>query len=364
MTDSLDAALVWAVAAVAPGGRIVRRRGLRDNGSPWWLRIEHGRGTTEVVLKIGAADNPDARRAFATELAALDLAERHELAAPRVLAADPEGAATGMLALLETAVPGQSRIPMEASAERLRAFGAAAAPLHAIRTVPCGELPSRTRPNPYGDFAAERRQPGAATTPLLATADERIRELPVPNGETRFVHADLWHGNLIWNGDAVVGLVDWETAGVGHYGVDVGGLRLDTALLFGPSAANQALEGWRQTMGTDASELPYWDAVAALNLPTDMALFLPGLHEHGRVDLDAVTLNERRDAFLRAALDRVIHWLAGARVCQREPSWVRECCRGGPMTRSHHGPTTRTCASWSSGSHPARPSPTWAAAPA
>jgi hypothetical protein len=36
-----------------------------------------------------------------------------------------------------------------------------------------------------------------------------------------------------------------------------------------------------------------------------MRHWLPVAHQHGRIDLDAATLNERRDAFLRAALDRL-----------------------------------------------------------
>jgi hypothetical protein len=49
--------------------------------------------------------------------------------------------------------------------------------------------------------------------------------------------------------------------------------------------------------------MAYWDLVAALTTPTDMATWLPVAHDHGRVDLDAATLNSRRDAFLHAALD-------------------------------------------------------------
>jgi hypothetical protein len=36
-----------------------------------------------------------------------------------------------------------------------------------------------------------------------------------------------------------------------------------------------------------------------------MAQWLPVAHNHGRVDLAAATLNHRRDAFLRAALDQL-----------------------------------------------------------
>jgi hypothetical protein len=39
-----------------------------------------------------------------------------------------------------------------------------------------------------------------------------------------------------------------------------------------------------------------------MTTPTDMATWLPVAHDHGRVDLDAATLNTRRDAFLHAAL--------------------------------------------------------------
>ena len=55
--------------------------------------------------------------------------------------------------------------------------------------------------------------------------------------------------------------------------------------------------------GQEAHAMAYWDLVAALTTPTDMATWLPVAHAHGRVDLDTATLNRRRDAFLHAALD-------------------------------------------------------------
>jgi hypothetical protein len=51
--------------------------------------------------------------------------------------------------------------------------------------------------------------------------------------------------------------------------------------------------------------MAYWDLVAALTTPTRMAQWLPAAHDQGRTDLDAVTLNRRRDAFLRAALEQL-----------------------------------------------------------
>ena len=57
--------------------------------------------------------------------------------------------------------------------------------------------------------------------------------------------------------------------------------------------------------GRAADAVGYWDLVAELTTPTDMATWLPVAHDHGRADLDALTLNRRRDAFLRAALDHL-----------------------------------------------------------
>jgi aminoglycoside phosphotransferase (APT) family kinase protein len=99
-------------------------------------------------------------------------------------------------------------------------------------------------------------------------------------------------------------MVDWDAAGVGHPGIDLGTLRLDAAILFGLPAATGILEGWRQATG-QADAVAYWDLVAVLTTPTEMAQWLPVAHDHGRVDLDAATLNHRRDAFLRAALDQL-----------------------------------------------------------
>ena len=49
--------------------------------------------------------------------------------------------------------------------------------------------------------------------------------------------------------------------------------------------------------------MPYWDAVAALNTPTVMQGW-PGFADDGSA-LDAAAVTERRDAFLRSALDQL-----------------------------------------------------------
>jgi aminoglycoside phosphotransferase (APT) family kinase protein len=180
-------------------------------------------------------------------------------------------------------------------------LGAAAATLHAVATTPRPGLPLRERPLADVDFSVERRASGSS--PLLEAAEERLNEVAMPQGPAGLVHGDLWQSNTLWTGERCVGMVDWDAAGVGDPGIDLGTLRLDAAVMFGLPAAGVVLEGWRQTIGQQPHAMSYWVLVAALTTPTDMASWLPVAHEHGRVDLDAATLNSRRDAFLRAALD-------------------------------------------------------------
>jgi aminoglycoside phosphotransferase (APT) family kinase protein len=333
MTDPMEQVLEWAALAIGAGATVRSVSPLREGG-PFLVRFDQGSSIIETRLKVG----PTGWRAeLACEAAALELAEKRDLPAPRLIAADLDGT-SGSVALLSTMLPGTNKIPLVATADRLRAVGAAAAAIHLIPLTPQTDLPARARHMPWVDFALERRwatrfqtarksdkpaileamlleRPGwdpgethkilveTSSTPLLDEADTRIRDLPVPRGDSVFVHGDLWQGNMLWLGDTCVGIIDWEAAGAGHYGIDLGSLRWDAAILFGLDAADDVLAGWEDASGRKAENVAYWDVVAALN--TLAVLTGQGIHEAGREDLDETTLTNRRDDFLRAALERM-----------------------------------------------------------
>lgn len=341
--------LGWAAAAVGAGAKVVGVDPLRDDPGdrgPWLLHVEYGRGVVDVVLKTGPADRAGVRRrmppevtrsSMATEAAAMVLAEEHRLPASRLLAVDLDGDGSGMLAVLSTAIPGQAKVPGRRS---LRRLGAAAARVHAVGLAPRPDLPLRTRPRHVEDYIAERARAAreraryraastaerdlmvreliaaypddrprwtpdrarrvieeASTTPLIEEAEERLRDLPEPRSDTVFVHDDLCGGNTVWTDQESVTLVDWEGAGAGHYGVDLGNLRFEESLHFGLSGADEVLAGWTQESGRDPGPLPYWDLVAALNTPADMTRWAYRLPQATR----------RRDRFLRAVLDSLDH---------------------------------------------------------
>jgi aminoglycoside phosphotransferase (APT) family kinase protein len=268
---SLDPGLLeWAVRAAAPGAEVAEVRGLRDGGSPWLVRLGRGGGGRGVVLRVGGDRD---RSALGTEVAALRLAAEHRLPAPRLLAAELDG--DPPVVLVER-LEGSSAIPPDRPPARLRTLGRAAA-------------------------ALRRRPP---VRPLLLEAEARVAG-PRPGEADVFVHGDLWQGNALWLGDTLTGLVDWDCAGAGPPGVDLGSLRCDAAVCFGLEAANDVLAGWEELAGRPAADVAHWDVVAALSTPPDMGWFVGAIAGQGRPDLSQDVLVRRRDAFLRAALGRL-----------------------------------------------------------
>src|SRR5260370_1052517 len=170
-------------------------------------------------------------------------------------------------AWVTSGVRGSSTIPQMVPAGRARQLGAVAAAIHAVALTPRRDLPRRTRPLADMDFAAWRRSVG--TTPLLARAEQQVSELPVPGGAAVLVHADPWPCNTLWSAGVCTGVIDWDAAGAGSPGIDLGTLRLDAALYYGPRAAGHILDGWRQAARRGPEHVAYWDLVASLTTVPD-----------------------------------------------------------------------------------------------
>ncbi len=207
------------------GGRVLSvenasRNTHRPSGT-FRLRVEGtSTGATDLILKL-SVPRWITDGMVITNARALRVAETHGLAAPRLIAADLDGRASGTVATLETFLSGSSDSPPMVSAARLREAGAAIARVNAVVLAPQAELPHRPRPCAVDDRAAERRRGRMPTTPLLQQADERVRSHGVPGAASVFLHGDVWGGNMLWEGDRCVALIDWKTAGVGDPGVDL-----------------------------------------------------------------------------------------------------------------------------------------------
>ncbi|MFC7623075.1 aminoglycoside phosphotransferase family protein [Microlunatus sp. GCM10028923] len=251
-----------------------------------------GRTPRDFVLKVPVPGEVDASM-IGTNARALQVAASHVLSAPELIAADLAGEAAGAPATLETWLPGNSKLPATLHPRLLEQAGAAIATAHLITLSPSPDLPYRPRPVAVDDFAADRREQRMPTTPLLQEADQLVRAHGVPGAESVLVHGDAHPGNMLWS-ETGTALIDWKTAGVGDPGVDLGDLRFQAVLRYGLEAAQPVLEGWERQAGRRATSVAYWDAVAALNTPTDFE----GWHQ-----VEVIT--RRREEFLRSALARL-----------------------------------------------------------
>ncbi len=109
---------------------------------------------------------------------------------------------------------------------------------------------------------------------------------------------------MLWSGDTSVVLIDWKNAGAGDPGVDLGQLRMKMAIQYGPDAPAHVLDGWQRESGRQATNVAYWDAVAAVSSPANLDDYEPGFDDQGH-EIDWPAKTKRRDAFLREALDRL-----------------------------------------------------------
>ncbi|MBO0818669.1 MAG: aminoglycoside phosphotransferase family protein [Actinobacteria bacterium] len=297
MTDASleDNVVDWALASVG-GDHVVSVTGLREGGPPWLMRYAASRGEGSAVLRVGTPEMAEAQK---LEVRAIALATGRGVPAPAVIAARADDKAA--LLLIEY-VDGSSHQPVEPVPARLEALGGIAA---RISTVDPGnaELPAVTHPIPLVDFDQLRAR--AQPQPLLAAAAERVAAI-VPDDPSGFVHGDLWSGNTLWRGTELAAVIDWDCAGLGAAGVDLGSLRCDASMCYGLKASDRVLLGWQRQAERPAQSLAYWDAVAALSTPPDIGWFAPAIAGMtGRPDLTKELLRERRDAFLADALQRL-----------------------------------------------------------
>lgn len=296
MADLGAGVLDWAAAVL--GTEVAVLRGLRDGGPPWLLRA----GDREVILRIAPAERV---AETATEVAAMTCAARVAgtvLPVAELLGYDL-AERTGYGLVLTSRAPGTSMIPPEPDPERLRALGAAAARISLVEPGPAPALPARSRPIEGEDFAGMRRAHGASD--LLRAAEAAVAATRPEDGRAGLVHGDLWYGNTLWDDGRLTAVLDWDCAGVGPAGIDLGSLRCDAAWCHGTEAAGHILRGWQDEAGRPASDVAYWDAVAALASPPDMGWFPEAMAGHGRPDLTREVMLKRRDAFLGHALSQL-----------------------------------------------------------
>ena len=311
MTDVVDDRWGDVVARVEPGGHLVRT----------W-EPDGGLSRAMTILEVDRADG--SRRRLVVRRARHDLPGRHSLSVaeehrllrhlhaqgvavpePRLL--DEAGTLLGSPCSVLDYVDGAPLVGAEGCDARRtgRTFAANLASIHRLDArVVAAEIDLPRRAALVARTLAEA--PGVLDHTLREGVIRDVvgrRPPPRYEGPPRLLHGDFWPGNVIWLGDAIVAVIDWEDAALGDPLADVATTRLDLAWGFGPEATAAFTEHYFSLMPVDPTELPIWDLVAALRPAGYLATWAADWADFGRPDVTEEAMRAAHARFVDEALD-------------------------------------------------------------
>jgi Ser/Thr protein kinase RdoA (MazF antagonist) len=98
------------------------------------------------------------------------------------------------------------------------------------------------------------------------------------------LHHDFHHGNVLWHGDRVTGVVDWNEARLGPAVCDVAYCSVDLAMTRGLGAADRFTGAYTALGGGDLDGLARWHCLWTANAMRWIGHWIAGFHEAG-IDL-------------------------------------------------------------------------------
>jgi aminoglycoside phosphotransferase (APT) family kinase protein len=254
--------LHWVEHVIGHGAAVTGTEVLKAKKTQptWLLHLDEQGRSMRAVLKVSPLGWEGG---VSSEATALELLKDLGIPAPGLLGVNVDGR-TGSLLLLQTYLPGSNSPETQSPLLRMRAFGAATAHLHGARLPVDHRLPHIDRPVWHDHYIPDRQEGRAPTTPLLQAAEQVWASIRPPDHDEVLVHGDHHHGNVLWKGDTVIALIDWDGAGAGNPGLDLGWARLEATFAYSTAAADEIAYGWTDVTGHSPENLAYWDMVAAL----------------------------------------------------------------------------------------------------
>ena len=229
-----------------PKGSVNTNYHLWSGGKRWFLRLNEGKTVEDVAFEAEVLQFL-AREAFP--------------AAPLMLSCDGEAQieVAGRPAMLFAFVEGEELLRADVTPERCRRVGLELGRLHAL-----APRFRATRPNPYrwervSEWVQELEPDGggdplvAPCLPMMRRELELSRTLPeAPRG---LVHGDLFLDNVLWVGDRIAALLDWEMSCVDAFAYDLA--VMVNAWCYGDrferDRARALLAGYREHVAVDAA---------------------------------------------------------------------------------------------------------------
>lgn len=150
------------------------------------------------------------------------------------------------------------------------------------------------------DFGPRRAEALASALAAIHAIDTTASDFSFlrTDGDGRaLLHGDFWPGNILWQGEHLSAVIDWEDALLGDPLLDVAITRLDLALIHGEAATAQFTDRYVEYTGQDTARLPGWDARAVARMEPHLEAWNGSWTDLGRPDLTMDVIRERFAAF-------------------------------------------------------------------
>jgi aminoglycoside phosphotransferase (APT) family kinase protein len=263
----------WLLESVGSGGRIVSLRPLL--GGTWHANhavdVIDGNGRVhELVLRRWARpgwEQADPDFTAEREAGILELLSETPVLAPLLVSADPSAVNCDVPTLLITRLPGEQPRQPEATDPYLDQLAAALLLIHSVDGRASNEIPGYRRyHDPEHVVLADLLGP----SPVWHRAVEIVAR-PAPDGPRCFIHRDYHSGNTLWSGDRLTGVIDWTQGSWGPPSIDLGHMRWNLAVQYGPEVAARFLEMYEKRQGATFEHDRYWDVVTLVDFLADVA---------------------------------------------------------------------------------------------
>lgn len=273
------AAIAGLLAALnAPGARY-RLRDLPGAYSNFTHLLELDAGEAPprkiVIRRYNPAHDEDGHDKPQCEYRALTLLQAQGIPVPAPLLLDASGALLGLPGIVTEFVSGAQIEPPTEAGRWGEMAAANALMLARIHQTPLREADKRFLMDDDVEvawFIKSGRIPeymradadGEMVWKLVARHWRRWQPLPA-----RLAHTDYWSGNILWRGDTITAVLDWEEAGYGHPAADVAYARLEYFLEGLPEAAATFLRVYEAAMGAPLPDLALFELAASARVMTN-----------------------------------------------------------------------------------------------
>lgn len=302
-------ALTALLEKLTPGSKVSALQPLLGSfsNSTFLVDIDSAFGVRSriVVRRYAVFGDYDRGEKARREYRTLELLKAHAVPAPKPLFLDVEGSTLGRPGIITSFMNGkQVAAPKDPSAWTSEL----AAVLSRIHSISCekneadflldanSEATWFLRSDGVPDYM-QAHPDGPAVWNALRNLAQGLRRV-----EPRLVHIDYQPGNILWEGEHISAVLDWEEAALGDAGIDVAYLCTQLATQFSQELAVEFLRNYETAIGKRVENLEFWELAAAVRMMPDPAAFVPEWQLLGNENCSAESVRQGLTQFIASAM--------------------------------------------------------------